>query len=319
MNALILSAGQGRRLLPLTASIPKCALPIHGRSILEWQLAELAGCGIDRVTVVVGFAADHVERIVSARAWPHEVRTCYNPFFAVADNLASCWVARTEMTGDFVLVNGDTLFETAVMRRLLEAPPRPVTLAVDHKVAYDADDMKVSLDSGRLLRVGKQLPIEDVHGESIGMMVFRGDGPALFRAAIDRALRRPEALRQWYLSVIDELARQGHVWTASIQGLDWTEVDCAEDLERAEVLLGRWLERPAPPSEAPLPVGGPVTLRPQPRRAPSPTIARTSRRSSGVSTSTAASGNGSVTADTRSPIRRETRAKASSSVSRPTP
>lgn len=262
MDILILSAGQGRRLLPRTASIPKCALPIHGRSILEWQLAELASFRIDRVTVVVGFAADHVERLLGARGWPHEVRTLYNPFFTVADNLASCWVARTEMARDFVLLNGDTLFEAAVLRRLLDAPPRPVTLAVDHKVAYDADDMKVSLDGRRLLRVGKQLPIEEVYGESIGMMVFRGNGPALFRAAIDRAIRRPEALRQWYLSVIDELARQGHVWTASIQGLDWTEVDCAEDLEHAEALLGRWLERPAPPSEASLPVTGPVTLRP---------------------------------------------------------
>src|SRR3989338_1833100 len=60
MKVLLLSAGQGRRLLPLTAGIPKCALPIRGRSILEWQLETLAGCGIDRVTVVVGFAADHV-------------------------------------------------------------------------------------------------------------------------------------------------------------------------------------------------------------------------------------------------------------------
>ena len=136
MKVLILSAGQGRRLLPLTASIPKCAVPIRGRSILEWQLEELARCGVDRVTVVVGFAAEHVDRLLNARAWPYEVRTLYNPFFAVADNLASCWVAAPEMTEDFVLVNGDTLFEAAVLRRLLAAPPRPVTLAVAHKAAY---------------------------------------------------------------------------------------------------------------------------------------------------------------------------------------
>ena len=305
MKVLILSAGQGRRLLPLTASIPKCAVPIRGRSILEWQLEELARCGVDRVTVVVGFAAEHVDRLLNARAWPYEVRTLYNPFFAVADNLASCWVAASEMTEDFVLVNGDTLFEAAVLRRLLDAPPRPVTLAVAHKAAYDADDMKVSLDGERLLRVGKLLPAADVHGESIGMMVFRGDGPALFRAGLDRTVRRPEALRQWYLSVIDDLARAGHVWTAAVHGSQWAEVDSAEDLARAETLIGSWEERRA--------------RGPQSDRAPSPTIARTSRKSSSVSTSTAASGNGRMTAATRSPVRADTRAKPSASVIRPRP
>ena len=311
MKALLLSAGQGRRLLPLTAGIPKCALPIRGRSILEWQLEELAGSGVDRVTVVVGFAADHVERLLGARAWPYEVRTLYNPFFALADNLVSCWVAAPELTEDLVLINGDTLFEAAVLRRLLEAPHRPVTLAVDHKAAYDADDMKVSLDGDRLLAVGKRLPAADVHGESIGMMVFRGDGPALFRAGLDRAVRRPEALRQWYLSVIDELARAGHVGAASIHGLDWTEVDSAEDLARAEALLGL-LERSRVQNAD-------AVRAPQSAAVPSPTIARTSRRSSSVSTSTAASAKGRVTAATLSPIRPDTRAKPSSSVIRPSP
>jgi choline kinase len=189
-----------------------------------------------------------------------------------------------------------------VLRRLLDAPSRPVTLAVDHKAAYDDDDMKVSLDGARLRRVGKQLPPADVDGESIGMMVFRGPGPALFAAAIDRALRRPEALRRWYLSVVDEMAQEGHAFVRSIQGLEWTEVDCAEDLDRAEKLVARWADDEAGAPDQP---------------PGSPTSARTSRRSSGVSTSTAASGNGSVTGLTRTPSRRDARAAPSASDSHP--
>lgn len=244
MRALILSAGQGRRLLPLTATVPKCVLPVCGRSMIEWQLRELARCGIEEATVVVGFAADRVEELLAAQPTPCRTRTLYNPFFAVADNLVSCWLARPEMVEDFVLVNGDTLFEAAVLRRLLEAPPRPIRLVIDHKAAYDADDMKVSLDGERLARVGKQLPPEDVDGESIGMLLFRGDGPALFRGALERALRAPEALRHWYLSVIDGLARAGHVWTVSVEGLAWAEVDCAADLDRAAALLAGWTKHP---------------------------------------------------------------------------
>lgn len=146
------------------------------------------------------------------------------------------------MTGDFLLLNGDTLFEPAVLERLLAAPPRPVRLAVDRKETYDADDMKVSLDAdGRLRRVGKRLAPEIVGAESIGLMLFRGEGPALFREAIEQALRRPDALHAWYLSVIDELAEHGHVWTESIQGLKWAEIDAPADIARA---LGV-VERPA--------------------------------------------------------------------------
>lgn len=242
MKAVILSAGQGRRLLPLTEGIPKCALTIHGRSLLEWQLAALVRCGVDEITVVAGFAADHVERILAAAAIPARVRTIYNPFHAMADNLVSCWVARHEMTEDFVLLNGDTLFEVAVGRRLLAAPPAPVRLAVDRKPAYDPDDMKVSLDGERLVRVGKQLPPEASHAESIGFMAFRGEGPARFREALERAVRRPEAMRLWYLSVIDEMARSGVVWTVSIEGLEWAEVDFPEDLDAAAKLVPAWAD-----------------------------------------------------------------------------
>ncbi len=240
MKGIILSAGQGRRLLPMTADTPKCALRIQGQSILEWQLHQLAECGIDRVTVVLGFGANQVESLLAARNQSNQVRTVYNPFFPVTDNLVSCWVARADMNEDFILLNGDTLFEVEVVKRLLGAPSQPVTLARDLKAAYDADDMKLALDGEKLVRVGKDLSPDQTDGESIGMLLFRGEGPALFLAAVEKALRNPQALKQWYLSVIDEMARLGLVWTQSIQGLQWVEVDCPADLDQADKLVAKW-------------------------------------------------------------------------------
>ena len=78
MKAVILSAGQGKRLLPLTADCPKCILPVQGRSLIEWQIDELAKCGIDQVTVVLGFRADKVERILCERYGSQHVKTIYN-------------------------------------------------------------------------------------------------------------------------------------------------------------------------------------------------------------------------------------------------
>src|SRR5262245_50784970 len=102
MKAVILSAGQGSRLLPLTADRPKCLLPLGTSTLLEWQIETLSRCGVDDVVVVVGFRAPLVEAALAKLARPGlSIRTVFNPFFNVADNLGSCWMARHEMTGDF--------------------------------------------------------------------------------------------------------------------------------------------------------------------------------------------------------------------------
>jgi choline kinase len=237
MKAIVLSAGQGRRLLPLTSQLPKCLLPLDGeRTLLQIQLEALARCGVGRVQVVTGYGADQVESHLAELRIPGvQVETLFNPFFASSDNLISCWLARPAMEDDFVLLNGDTLFEDGVLRRLLGSAHDPITVTVDHKRHYDDDDMKVALDSrGRVLAIGKTLPPEAVGAESIGMLAFTGSGPKLFAEALERAVRCPDAMRRWYLSVVHELAEEDDVvGTASIRGLWWREVDGNEDLSRA--------------------------------------------------------------------------------------
>lgn len=237
MQAVILSAGQGKRLLPLTADQPKCNVSINGRSILEWQIEGLLRCKITPIHIVVGFRADTVETIVTSHFESHAISTLFNPFFSLTDNLMSCWVARSAMTEDFVLLNGDTLFETAILEKLLQAPPSPITLVTDEKSSYDADDMKVITNGTQLSRIGKMLPLEQVNGESIGMIRFQGSGAQLFSSTLEKRVRQPEALKQWYLSLIDELAQQGHVSTVSIKGCTWAEIDNLADLQHAETLL----------------------------------------------------------------------------------
>ncbi len=241
MKAVILSAGQGKRLLPLTKDQPKCAIPIHGRSILEWQIDELIKLGIRPIHVVVGFGAGRVEEILAHHGSRQAIHTVYNPFYAMADNLISCWTAKYEMAEDFILLNGDTLFETAILERLLQAPPAPITLVTDEKRQYDADDMKVIVEGTQLVRIGKTLPLDEVNAESIGMIRFQNKGPQLFCSTIEDRIRKSEALKQWYLSLIDELAPEGHVSTVSINGLTWAEIDNPEDLHYAETRFKRFV------------------------------------------------------------------------------
>ena len=65
MRAIVLSAGQGKRLLPLTATKPKCLLEVRDRrTLLDQQLQTLARCGVEQATVLTGFGADHVARFI---------------------------------------------------------------------------------------------------------------------------------------------------------------------------------------------------------------------------------------------------------------
>ena len=240
MKVIILSAGQGRRLLPLTAGMPKCGVHISGRSILEWQLKELSKCAIDEVVIVTGFRAKYIDEMIEGiDSLP--IRTIHNPFFDASDNLGTCWVARSEMIGDFAILNGDTLFENAVMEKLLSTPTEtPITLAVDTKEEYDEDDMKVIMSGDRLVRVGKKLALDRVNGESIGMMVFRNNGPDLFVDMVEQLMLTEKGLKLWYLSAIDYLADTGHVGVVNISGLSWCEIDDMEDLEKATKNLSAW-------------------------------------------------------------------------------
>ena len=253
MKAIVLSAGQGRRLLPLTDREPKCLLEVDGpRTVLEFQLRSLARCGIRQVTVVVGFGADRVERFLDANRIPGlRVDSLFNPFFASSDNLATCWLARSVMTEDFVLLNGDTLFEDRVLQRLLDDSRSPVTVTIDHKERYDDDDMKVSVDaSGRLLAIGKQLPPESVGGESIGMLCFRDSGVKCFRDELERAIRGAEGLRAWYLSVVNEMAGRVPIATVSIDGFWWREIDSRADLDGVRAGFAANSQEPARRSRA---------------------------------------------------------------------
>lgn len=239
-RAIILAAGQGKRLLPLTESRPKCLVELSGKSLLAWQLTRLQSAGVDEAVVVTGFRADAVEAEVARLGLSMPIQLRFNPFYTVSDNTASCWIVRDAFQGEVLLLNGDTLFGEGVAERLLEAPAADITVTIDRKDAYDADDMKVLTDGGSLRAIGKT--IEAYDAESIGFLRFSPEGAAKFVAGVDHVLEKPEGLRRWYLSVIDELARSGvDVRVCSVEGLEWGEMDFPQDVENLTRLSSGWV------------------------------------------------------------------------------
>ncbi|MFN2427965.1 MAG: NTP transferase domain-containing protein [Candidatus Binatia bacterium] len=246
MKVLLLSAGQGRRLGALTESAPKCLLPLAGRPLLQWQVLSLAAAGVDEVVVVTGFGADQVEAELENPFYQDHgrlrVRTLYNPDFATSDNLMSCWAARAEMTTDFMIVNGDTLFEPAIVTELLRSRTSPISIAVTIKTTYDVDDMKVSVVDGLVRQVAKTIPMDQVSAEAIGLSAYRGDGARRMHDTIVDFAARPNSHRMWYLSAVSHLAGEGHVGTAPIEDLACAEVDYPADVEQAESVLMQRIE-----------------------------------------------------------------------------
>ncbi|GEQ97142.1 nucleotidyltransferase [Iodidimonas gelatinilytica] len=241
MKAIILSAGQGKRLFPLTENTPKCLLALgSGTTLLSWQLNQLAQAGIKEAVVVTGYQAQHVEQEIDRCRNQLHIRTIYNPDYATSDNLRSVWHAREEMTGDFILLNGDTLFTADVVTTLMASPPQPITVTTARKDRYDSDDMKVKLKDGLLHAIGKTLDLDSVDAESIGMIRFQGEGVAHFRSTVERIVESGKGDAVWYLSVIDTLAKLMDIHITTIPGENWCEVDFPVDLQRARSAITQW-------------------------------------------------------------------------------
>jgi choline kinase len=239
-KAIILSAGQGSRLGHLTDDRPKCLIDFGGRTLLDRQLDTLAANGVGQAVVVTGFRDDLVEEALAKRSGGPDVRTVYNPFYKVADNLGSLFMARDELARDCLVWNGDTLVSDALMQRVVANSRSGICVTIDRKDAYDEDDMKVVVaPDGRLKAIGKRIP-QGVNGESIGLLAFRGDGAERFLDAVERDIRTAEGTTIWYLRVIHHVAERSDVWTLDISGEEWGEVDFPEDVERARALVAGW-------------------------------------------------------------------------------
>ncbi len=192
------------------------------------------------VVVVTGFHDELVNEAIARRTGGPNVRTIFNPFYKVADNTGSLYMAREELSGECLVWNGDTLVSKALMAKVVGNNRSGICVTIDRKDGYDDDDMKVvAADDGRLRAIGKRIS-EGVNAESIGLLAFRSGGAEQFREAIERAMRTSEGTTIWYLRVIHHLAQNGEVWTLDINGNEWGEVDFPPDVEAAQQLTAGW-------------------------------------------------------------------------------
>jgi len=235
-QAVILAAGFGSRLRPLTDARPKALVTVGGQPLLGHALDALAGHGLTEVTVVVGYAAETVREFVADRS-DVLVRCVENVAYATTNTLASLLCAEPTVDGDIVLLDGDLIFEPAVLAPMLA---RGTSLALDRDRPLDDDAVKVAVDEEGewIVAVSKQLP-HGLHGigESIGMA--RIDHATLKALVpIGRRLLESGMNQAYYEAAFQALIDEGACFgTADVTGLRWTEIDDHDDLRRAEALF----------------------------------------------------------------------------------
>ncbi|MBI2139347.1 phosphocholine cytidylyltransferase family protein [Candidatus Woesearchaeota archaeon] len=232
MKAILLSAGKGTRMLPLTKNTPKCLLHVgNGLTVLETQLETLKKASIKDICIVTGYLSDQVEAKVRPYEKDLNIRIIYNPFYDISNNLVSLWTASSQMDGDFMIINGDDLFQKSVIEKLL-AVKSSRCMVIDQEPPYREGDMKVEIAGGRIVRVSKQIPSEKAAGESIGMMKFTNGSNKLIQAVLDKMVRKKENLQSFYLEAVNELIKEGHTLDfIAIPAKDWAEIDFHPDYE----------------------------------------------------------------------------------------
>lgn len=240
---MVLAAGPGRRLHPLTAALPKTLLPLNdGRTILDLALANIRAVGIEDAVIVTGFAADEVERRVSDFERRHGVRVelVFNDRAEEWNNAYSLWLARDVFRQGALLLNGDTVHPHSVEETLLAAAGSDVLLAVDDVKALGEEAMKVvASEDGRLRAISKNIDPSEADGEYIGVTLIPEAAGGALADALETTWRRDPSL--YYEDGFQELAdRDGAVRLASIGSVDWVEVDDHADLERAREIECRY-------------------------------------------------------------------------------
>jgi len=233
--AVLLCAGGGTRLRPLTDDRPKALLEVGGETILGRAARLLISSGVRELIVATGYR--HEALRASLADCGAKVTFCHNDAFATTQNSVSLYLCAGDVAGrPFYKLDGDLLFHPQVIPRLDRALA-PLCVAVDRKSDLGDEEMKVIANGATILCFGKKLDPVRCAGESIGIEKLT----AAFGAALFGALGEAKESGRtdlYYEDVYSELiARGAEARVVDVSDLPWVEVDTPDDLASAR----RWM------------------------------------------------------------------------------
>jgi L-glutamine-phosphate cytidylyltransferase len=241
MKALILAAGEGTRLRPLTADRPKCLVSVAGKALIDYQLDTLHACGIHEVVLLTGYRADALRGRGS--------RQCLNAEFATTNMLWTLFTARDELTGGALICYGDIVYAPSVIQALVAASGEVCVVVDELWEPYWTERFGDPLRDAETLVIGACGTIEDigqkppdrshVQAQYVGLIKLSAAGARIFGAAFDAALQEDSVLgkpprKAFMTDFLRMLIRHGvALHPVRIRGR-WLEIDSPDDLSIAE-------------------------------------------------------------------------------------
>jgi choline kinase len=240
---IILAAGLGSRLRPLTDTTPKCLLDVGGVTLLERQLDRLAAAGVARSVVVVGYLEEQIAAYLAHVPPPLSVTLASNPVYATTGNCLSVLAARAQVgDANILIIDGDVVLTGDALARLLR-DPAPCSVLLDRETQLGDEEMKAQLDgAGRIVRLSKKLLPAQCAGESIGVNKVGGAGLQRLWLELERMQRGDD--QGYYEDAFQRLIDTGTEFrTVPIGHDEWTEIDDLADLQDARARFAGAQER----------------------------------------------------------------------------
>jgi len=241
MKAIILAAGVGSRIRPLTDNRPKCLLKVDGKTILEMMISHLQGCGINEVVFVLGYLQEQIKGFVKTNFPDLKAHFVTNVRYAETNTGFSLMLTREYIKeSNFIKFDADVVFDKEILKKLIECE-YVNCLCIDKNINLDAEEIKVIIeDENRVIKASKTVNPKDAVGESIGIEKISSETAKLLFAELEKMMEDEKNHQEYYESAYERLIEKSVPFYAlDISGLKWTEIDTKEDFIIAERIFSQ--------------------------------------------------------------------------------
>jgi choline kinase len=243
MKTVILAAGAGSRLKPLTDHMPKCLLKVGVKSILEMTIENLLATNNSEIIIVTGYLENKIREFIRERFPYLQITYIYNKLYASTNNIYSLWLAKDEVLGDdMMMLDSDIVFDERIISELQNSGYKNCLALKRHEV-HD-EEIKVKTDAhGCVIEIGKEVNVSLAEGESIGIEIFGIEALTELYVILDRKVVTEKEVNQFYEAAFQELS-DNKLFIVDTTEYFCMEIDTEEDLKIAEGLsLNQFIQR----------------------------------------------------------------------------
>jgi len=240
MRAIILAAGRGKRLWPITDKIPKPLVRVANTPIIEYQIKNLLASGIENIIIVVGYKGEMIQSFCQARFPSVNIKIIKNADFLKTNNAYSFYLCRRYLDRDIILMNGDVIFEEDIIKKLINE--NSTCVCVD-KGAYADESMKIVVENGFIRDISKTIPATESYGTSIDIYKISKKDLVTLKVYLQKFIEVERNLNAWTEVLLQKLFRERKILAKplNIEGYKWVEIDNYEDLDMAEQIFNKKL------------------------------------------------------------------------------